>query len=285
MSFDPESFRTENRAHWEKSAPGWGAQRDNMERQTEPVTAWLLDALDLRPGLTVLELAAGPGDAGLAAAERVRPGGKIIATDGSDGMVEILGARARERGLDDVVEPRVMDAEFPFDLDAASFDAAVCRWGFMLMADPGAALRETRRVLKPGGRLSLAAWAETERNPWMGVPYSEIAERGLAERPPPGTPGPMAWAEEGRIARELEDAGFIEPRVELVEFAFRYPSLDDWWDAQLDLSTRLRETVAKLDPAGRDDLRDAIDARLADHVGSNGEVALPAVTQVAVAEA
>ena len=285
MSFDPEAFRAENREHWEKSAPGWGSQRDNMESQTGAVTAWLLDALDLRPGLTVLELAAGPGDVGMAAAARLRPGGRIIATDGSDAMIEILRARAAERGLDDVIEPRVMDAEFPFDLDAATVDAAVCRWGFMLMADPGAALRETRRVLKPGGRLSLAAWAETERNPWMGVPYSEIQGRGLAERPPPGTPGPMAWAQPGHIAEQLEDAGFVEPRVELVEFSFRYPSLDDWWDAQLDLSTRLRETVTKLDPAGRDDLRDAIDARLAEYVGDDGAVALPAVTQVAVAEA
>src|SRR6476469_4923855 len=124
MSFDPESFRTENRAHWEKSAAGWGAQRDNMQRQTEPVTAWLLDALDLRPGLTVLELAAGPGDVGRAVAERARPGGRVIATAGSQGMVEILRARAAERGLGDAVEPRVMDAEFPFDLDAASAAAA-----------------------------------------------------------------------------------------------------------------------------------------------------------------
>src|SRR3954447_8439878 len=98
MSFDPETFRAENREHWERSAPGWGAQRDNMERQTEPVTTWLLDALDLRGALTVLQPAAAPGDAGLAAAPRLRPGGRMIATDGSDGMVEILRARAGEGG-------------------------------------------------------------------------------------------------------------------------------------------------------------------------------------------
>src|SRR3954470_24363349 len=98
MSFDPEAFRAENREHWERSAPGWGAQRDNMERQTRAVTGWLLNALDLRAGLTVLELAAGPGDVGLAAAECVKPGGRVIATDGAQAMVEILRSRAAERG-------------------------------------------------------------------------------------------------------------------------------------------------------------------------------------------
>src|SRR4051812_50057840 len=85
MNFDPESFRTENRAHWEKSAPGWGSQRDNMQRQTEPVTAWLLDAVDLRPCLTVLELAPGPCDVRLAVAGRVRPSGRGMATDRPEG--------------------------------------------------------------------------------------------------------------------------------------------------------------------------------------------------------
>src|SRR4051794_33580309 len=284
MSFDPEAFRAESRDRWERSAPGWGNQQAQMSHATEPVTRWLLDALELQAGQRVLELAAGPGDVGLAAAERIRPGGHLLITDAADAMAAIVRERVQQAGLEDTVEVKAMDAEWTFDLDAATFDAALCRWGYMLMADAGTALRETRRVLKPGGRVALAAWAATERNPWMAAPYAEIGERGLVERPPPGTPGPMAWAQPGRIAQELEDAGFIEPRVEVVEFTFAYPSLDDWWDAQLDLSTGLRDTVAKLDPAQRDDLREAIDARLAEHVAPDGSVALPAATQVAVAE-
>src|SRR4051794_14544885 len=285
MSFDPEAFRAASRERWERSAAGWGAQQQQMSRQTEPVTRWLLDALDLEPGQTVLELACGPGDVGIAAAERLRPGGRLIATDGSQAMVELGVERVRAAGLEDVVEDKAMDAEWTFGLEAERVDRVVCRWGYMLMADPGTALRETRRVLRPGGRVALAAWAETERNPWIAAPYAEIQERGLVERPPPGTPGPMAWAQPGRIAQELEDAGFVEPHVAVVEFSFSYPSLDDWWDAQLDLSTSLRETVAQLDPAARDDLRDAIDARLQQHVGEDGGAVLPAATQVAVAEA
>src|SRR3954447_8904541 len=165
MSFDPEAFRAESRDRWERSAPGWGNQRDQMSRATEPVTRWLLDALELAPGQRVLELASGPGDVGLAAAERIRPGGRLLATDASDAMVALVRERVREAGLEEVVEAKAMDAEWTFDLDAASFDAIVCRWGYMLMADPGTALRESRRVLKPGGRVALAAWASAERNP------------------------------------------------------------------------------------------------------------------------
>src|SRR3954447_4147283 len=257
MNFDPEAFRAESRDRWERSAPGWGNQQQQMSRQTEPVTRWLLDALELVPGQTVLELACGPGDAGIAAAGRLRPGGRLIATDAAQAMVDLVAQRAPAEGLDDAVEKRAMDAEFTFDFDAAGFDAVLCRWDYMLMADPGAALRETRRVLRSGGRVALSAWAETERNPWMGAPYAEIGERGLVERPPPGTPGPMAWAQPGRIAQELEDAGFVEPHVAVVEFSFSYPSLEGWWAARLDLSRSLRETVAQLAPAARDDLRDA----------------------------
>src|SRR4051812_13876964 len=110
MSFDPEAFRAESRDRWERSAPGWGAQHEQMSRQTEPVTRWLLDALELAPGMHVLELACGPGDVGLAAAERLRPGGRLLATDGAEAMVAIVRERVREAGLEDIAEARAMDA-------------------------------------------------------------------------------------------------------------------------------------------------------------------------------
>src|SRR3954454_11026768 len=125
MSFDPEAFRAESRDRWERSAPGWGAQQTQMSRQTEPVTRWMLEALELRPGQTVLELACGPGDVGLAAAERLRPGGRLIATDAAQAMVDIVTERVRAAGLEDVVETKAMDAEWTFDLEAASVDRVV----------------------------------------------------------------------------------------------------------------------------------------------------------------
>src|SRR3954447_6658765 len=280
---DLDEYRTESLKRWSSVAGGWEAHRDTMREGTEPVMRWLVDALRASPGQTVLELACGPGETGLRAAERGRPGGKLIPPDAAEPMVELVRQRAKQLGLDDV-EARAMDAEW-IDLPAASVDAVVCRWGFMLLADPGASLVETRRVLRPGGRLSLAAWAGPEHNPWSSAIGMELVARGLFERPAPGEPGQFAWGEASVIAGQLQDAGFVDPRVETLAFTWEYADLDEWWDTQLDLSPMLGEIVTKMTPAERDDLRDALDARLAEYVRDDRSAALPAATHVAAADA
>jgi len=281
---DPDELRRQSLERWERAAPGWGAQRAVFQAAAAPVSAWLVDALDPRPGRRILELAAGPGDTGLLAAERLRPGGRLISTDLAEPMVELARARAQELGLDDVVEATVMGAEW-IDLPTADVDGVLCRWGYMLLADPDAALRETRRVLKPGGRVALAAWAGPEDNPWSAVPHQELRRMGAEEPVDPDAPGQFAWRDPERILAALQDAGFVDVVLDQVAFTFAFPDLDAWWDVQLDLSPRLRDSVAALSPEQRDELRDAIDARLAAHVAPDGSVALPARTHVAAADA
>jgi SAM-dependent methyltransferase len=280
---DADALRRELTEYWERAAPGWGVQRAAFQASAESVSQWLIDAVDPQPGLRILELAAGPGDTGLLAAELLRPHGTLILTDISEGMLEIARARAQELGISNV-EFKAMDAEW-IDLPAADVDGVLCRWGYMLMADPGAALRETRRVLKPGGTVALAAWAAPENNPWASVPIAELVRMGAIERPDPDAPGPFAWRDADVIAEALEEAGFVLAQIEQLDLAWRFPSLDDWWDSQLELSVRLRDAVTTLTPAQRDDLRDAIDARLAEFVAPDGSVAVPARTHVAAASA
>src|SRR4051794_14503466 len=196
MTTDPETFRTESRQRWEMVAAGWERRREAMQRAALPVSEWMIDAIAPQPGHTVLELAAGPGDTGFLAAELIKPGGRLISTDGAEAMVEIARRRAEELGLDNV-EHRAMEAEW-IDLPTASVDAVLCRWGFMLLADPETALRESRRVLKSGGRLALAAWAAPEHNPWSALIGAEFAARGLVERGGPDEPGMFAFGRPGR---------------------------------------------------------------------------------------
>src|ERR671929_1000119 len=181
---DAEAYRAESRERWEAAAAGWGQEREAFQRDTVAVSQWMLDAAHLQPGHTVLELAAGPADLGLMAAELVAPGGRAIITDGAEAMLDVARARAQELGTTNV-EIRQMEAEW-IDLPAASVDAVLCRWGYMLLADPEAALRETRRGLKPGGRVALAAWDAAERNPWLTRIGSVLIERGHMQPDPPG---------------------------------------------------------------------------------------------------
>ena len=283
MPFDPSDFRRASLERWQAVARGWGAQRATMQRAAQPVSVWMVEAIEPQPGHRVLELAAGPGDTGFHAAELISPGGTLISSDGSEAMVEQARARAAELRIDNA-EFRTMDAEW-IDLPTADVDGVLARWVYMLVVDPAAALRETRRVLKPGGRIALAAWADPADNPWASVPHEELVSTGAAPPPDPEEPGMFAFRDPGHIEELLAEAGFGDIQVEPIDIVFEYSSLDDWWDSQLDLSPTLHGAVGSLSPAQRDDLRDAIDARLAEYVADDGSAALPGRTHVAAATA
>jgi SAM-dependent methyltransferase len=247
------------------------------------VSRWLVDAADPKPGQTILELAAGPADTGLMAAERVRPGGRAIITDNAPEMVAVARARAAELGIENV-ELREMEAEW-IDLPAASVDGVLCRWGYMLLADPEAALRETRRVLRPGGRVALAAWDAREQNPWFTIAQDVLVAHGVVPEPAPGMPDGFAFARPGRIEELLGDAGFTDAVVDAVDFAFEPADLDAWWSHFTETSSRAAEGVAALPPAAHYELRDAFDAAYEPFVQEDGSLRLPARTLVATATA
>jgi len=280
---DPDAFRAESRGRWEGAAGGWAASRDAFQRAAEPVSHWLVEAIGPQPGQTVLELAAGPGDTGLLAAERIRPDGKLISTDGAVAMVEVAKARAEELGLADVVEARPMEVEW-IDMEAATVDAVLCRWGYMLVPDPETALRETRRVLRPGGRVAFAVWASAAENPWSSG--RRIADLGFLEPSPPNTPGPFALGDADLVRGLLYGAGWTDDIViESLDFAFTATDADAWWAQQLDCSLALKGLVAELSPADHYRLRDAVDADLEQYARPDGSLRIPARTLVVSATA
>jgi ubiquinone/menaquinone biosynthesis C-methylase UbiE len=237
----------------------------------------------LEPGQRVLEIAAGLGELGLMAAERVGPQGRVMISDQAEGMLAAAQERAQARGVDNV-EFRLLEAE-SLDLDTASVDAALCRWGYMLMVDPPAGLREARRVVRPGGRLALAVWDEAQRNPWAALPMAVMLERGLAEPPAPGAPGMFALADRARLRETLEDAGFTEIEIEAVSVRRRNANAEEFWQASLELSPTLASLLEGRSEEEVGVVRETLRARLEPFTDERGAVELPGSSLVAIASA
>lgn len=244
--------------NWEAMAPGWERWRVEIESASTPVREWLLGALTPRPGGTVLELAAGPGDTGFEVAALVGESGRVISTDLAPGMVEVARRRSAALGLRNV-EHRVLDAEH-LDLPDDSVDGVVCRFGFMLMPDVAAALAETRRVLRAGGRLALAVWRGAEHNPWISIAGRMLVERGHAPRPERGAPGIFALANEQRLRALLGSAGFTIERSEDVPVFFQYRDVEDYVRRARDTGGLFSTVWSSVS----DDERELMEARLAD---------------------
>jgi SAM-dependent methyltransferase len=281
--FDANAHRGASLANWEESAPGWVRRSEAIRTVGAPVSQWMLDAVSLQQGERVLELAAGLGDTGLLAAELVAPTGGVIISDQAEAMLDGARARAEELGVSNV-EFQVLNAEW-IDLPLASVDAVLCRWGYMLVADPSAALAETRRVLRPGGRLALAVWDSAQHNPWALLPSLELIERGISAPPAPGTPGQFALADRERVRQLLERAGFTEIEVQALELEQRPPSFEAFWETTLDVSRIFHDAVLSRPESEIAEIRAGVAARLEPYTGADGALAIPACTLVARASA
>jgi len=258
MSLD--EFRQRSRAIWEAMAAGWEMKRGYLWGVSRHIGEWLIANLDVRSGQTILELACGPGDTGLAAAPLVGPTGRLILTDFAAAMVEAARRRGAELGLGNV-EYRVMDAE-RMDLADGSVDGVICRWGYMLMADPAAAFKETRRVLRRGGRLCFSVFGSAERNPWAAMPARVLIEGSHMAPPAPEAPGILALANPDRIRRLLAGAGFSDPRIEEVPLVFTFASADEYWSFLKEIAGALALVITGLPQERQHIVQRAVEDRL-----------------------
>ena len=277
---DLDEYRRASHAIWEAMAPGWDARHEYLELATRPVTERILEGLRPLPGETILELAAGTGVLGLAIAAALRGQGRVIVSDFSASMVEAARRRGAELGLEGV-EYRVLDGE-RLDLPEASVDGVACRFGFMLMADPAAALAEARRVLRPGGRIACAVVGPPEGNPWASLPGRVLSEAGHLPPPSPGAPGIHALADPERLRGLLVGAGFAEPRIDEVSAAWTFSDDEDFWDFLERMAGPFAAVFRRLDAGENARLRAELSRRLEAYAGNEG-ITLPALSLVASA--
>jgi ubiquinone/menaquinone biosynthesis C-methylase UbiE len=269
---DLDEYRQQSRASWDAMAPGWKRRRDWLRDNTGLVNDWIVAKGDPQPGQTWLDVAGGPGDLSLAIAERVGEDGRVVYTDFSPEMVEVARAGGEGRGN---LEYRALDAE-RMDLADDSFDGVGCRYGYMLMADPAAALRETRRVLRDGGPFAFGVWSTPDRNPWAAVPAMTLVQLGHVPPPEPGAPGIFAMGMPERIRELVTGAGFADPEIEEISFAFEYADDDDLWDALVSLAGPLARVVNALPDDEREATRAAILENVSTYRDGDGAYTVPA---------
>ncbi|HET6348044.1 MAG TPA: methyltransferase domain-containing protein [Candidatus Krumholzibacteria bacterium] len=256
-SFDAAKYKNAQREQWNQDGAAWRRWTPTLERWYGDVTRKMLDLVCLQPGQRVLDVAAGAGEPACSAAERVGPGGYVLATDISEGIVELARQVARERGLTQI-ETRAMDGE-KLDLPDASFDAVLCRLGLMYMPHPVTALREWRRVLKTGGRVAVGVFSTPDKNAWGDLPASIIRRR--AQLPPPvaGQPGPFSLGAPGVLEDVFRQAGFSDPEIHIVPVPHGAASAADYVRVAREAFGGFKAMMAQLPPEERESVWDEIE--------------------------
>jgi ubiquinone/menaquinone biosynthesis C-methylase UbiE len=201
----------------------------------------LCETLDVTAGSQVLDVAAGNGNASLAAARR---GCEVVATDYVDALLEQARRRAAADGVP--LATQVADAEaLPFE--DGRFDFVLSTFGVMFTPNPPRAAAELLRVCRPGGRIGLANWTPTG---FVGQMFKVI---GAHVPPPAGVPSPLLWGTDERLQELFGTQGKVETTRR--DFTFRYRSAAEFFET---FQTYYGPTVkawAALDADGQASLR------------------------------
>jgi SAM-dependent methyltransferase len=265
---------------WRSVAAGWERRRGLFWEATRSLSKRMVELLDPQPGETVLELAAGPGDTGFLAAERLGAGGLLITSDVADEMLDVARRRAAELRVANA-EFRLLDAA-AIDLPEASVDGVLCRFGLMLVDDVHAGFAEVRRVLRPGRAAAIGVWADPARNEWMTAAARAAAQLGLVAPADPEAPGPFRLADPARLESVVAEAGLTLETLEEAPVTWRSPSLEEWWLTVRDTSPRLSSLLPELDPRDAQAVRAGGENHLRDYVGADGSLTVPGSAWVAL---
>lgn len=232
---------------WRESAPYWEKHRDVIRAMFDPITQALIEEAGIVAGQSVLDVAGGPGEPSLTIANLVGLSGLVVCTDGVAEMVAAAESAAQRLGRKNMRFQQCTAESLPFDSN--SFDTVISRLGAMFFPDALAALREMLRVIKPGGTISLAVWDKSEANPYSHR-VMEVIDRHIETVPVDAdAPGAFRFAERGKLAAILTEAGAKDVSERLLQFRMEAPiSFEEFWIMRSEISETLREKLKGLTP-------------------------------------
>lgn len=185
---------------------------DGLTRHSEAV----FPRLPVRAGDRVLDVGCGFGDTAMKLARVVGPEGEVVGVDCCDAF---LAAAEADLARADLGNVRFMRGDAEITLPEGAFDFVFARFGTMFFANPVAGLRNMRRALRPGGRMSHIVWRSPDDNPWLSMAREIV----LDYLPAPGEdartcgPGPFSMADEPTVCKMMEVAGYTDITFERVD--------------------------------------------------------------------
>lgn len=284
MNTKPETVSASSRPSeaavvWDSVATGWLRWHAEIERLETDLTERIEIAAGSLDGCRVVELGAGSGDFAARLAAAVGPAGRVLASDVSP----VLAAAQKDRlaavanaegiGVADVLR-------LPFD--AAAADVIIFRMGLMMAPDPDRALREVRRVLRPGGRFVTTVWGPFPDNPWLTLVGLSAAVVGLVSGGPPSGPGePFSLTDADDVRQRLTRAGYRDVEVKTLRTNRCYSGVGQLVDMATSLAPSLAAAFDAATPTERTALRDKVTELTEQFATEDGSLLLPMCAHIA----
>ena len=274
-----DSDANEILAAWEESSQYWKKHQAKIEQMFAPLTSALIAAAQISQGQSVLDIGGGSGQPSLIIAPIVGDAGSVTYTDPAAGMVKTAREEAQRRGLSNIQFHQASAAELPFPDDR--FDVALGRLSAMFFPDVAAGVREIVRVVKPGGRISFLVWSSKEVNPFFSRVTDALGRFVPSEPEDDDAPGAFRFANPGKLAKLLSEAGVTSIEEQTFSFRIAAPiTLEQFWEMRSEMSDTLRAKLATLAADNNAAVKNAVEKAVASYFES-GEMSFPAQALIA----
>ncbi len=245
----------QQRRTWDKYSAGWRKWDEVLMTSMRPVSEGLIESLHLNGHEHILDVASGTGEPGLSLSSFL-PQGRVTGSDLSEKMVEIANDNARILDIANYQSVVCDASKMPFEDDY--FDHLLSRFGIMFFPDMQSGLREMIRVVKPGGRLAIAVWADPALNPFITILAKTVREKLDLPKPSDKAPGIFRCAQSGFLKQMLKDQGLHNVTESNISGEATFDTPIHYWDVFSDVAGPVMQALNSAPQQTIDEVKESV---------------------------